>query len=142
MKKVIFIIPMYNAAPHIQDLVESLKEQTNENWEAVFIDDLSVIGPGSVNEIIKCAKRKLTVAFAYKKVFELNVENGKILHKREHTGGIDPRLLQPGSPLRKIGGSQLYGYSWFYKVLGYYYIQLSKVKEYCHTTKDRTIRQR
>ena len=41
MNKVIFIIPMYNAAPHICDLVESLKAQTNDNWEAVFIDDLS-----------------------------------------------------------------------------------------------------
>jgi len=41
MKKVIFVIPMYNAAPHIESLVNSLKEQINPNWEAVFIDDLS-----------------------------------------------------------------------------------------------------
>ena len=39
--KVVFIIPMYNAAPHIKDLVNSLQEQTNSNWEAVLIDDMS-----------------------------------------------------------------------------------------------------
>jgi len=41
MKKVVFIIPMFNASPHIKELIGSLKEQTNENWEAVFIDDMS-----------------------------------------------------------------------------------------------------
>ena len=38
--KVVFIIPMFNAAPHIKELVESLQEQTNSNWEAVLIDDM------------------------------------------------------------------------------------------------------
>jgi len=41
MKKVVFVIPMYNASQHIKDLIGSLKEQTNENWEAVIIDDMS-----------------------------------------------------------------------------------------------------
>ena len=41
MKKVIFVIPMYNAAPHIASLVNSLKNQTNDNWNAIFIDDMS-----------------------------------------------------------------------------------------------------
>jgi len=39
--KVVFIIPMFNAAPHIKELIESLQEQTNPNWEAVLIDDMS-----------------------------------------------------------------------------------------------------
>jgi glycosyltransferase involved in cell wall biosynthesis len=39
--KVIFIIPMYNAAPHVKDLVESLQIQKNNNWEAIIIDDMS-----------------------------------------------------------------------------------------------------
>ena len=39
--KVVFIIPMYNAAPHVSDLVDSLKKQKNTNWEAVIIDDMS-----------------------------------------------------------------------------------------------------
>ena len=39
--KVVFVIPMFNAAPHIGDLVKSLQEQENKNWEAVLIDDMS-----------------------------------------------------------------------------------------------------
>jgi glycosyltransferase involved in cell wall biosynthesis len=39
--KIVFIIPAFNAAPHVADLVDSLKAQTNPNWEAVFIDDMS-----------------------------------------------------------------------------------------------------
>ena len=39
--KIVFIIPAFNAAPHVADLVNSLKTQTNPNWEAVFIDDMS-----------------------------------------------------------------------------------------------------
>jgi len=39
--KLVFITPAYNAEPHIFDLVESLQEQTNDNWELVIIDDVS-----------------------------------------------------------------------------------------------------
>jgi glycosyltransferase involved in cell wall biosynthesis len=39
--KVVFIIPMFNAAPHVKELVESLKSQKNPNWEAILIDDMS-----------------------------------------------------------------------------------------------------
>jgi glycosyltransferase involved in cell wall biosynthesis len=41
MEKVVFIIPMYNASQNIKSLISSLVEQTNKNWEAVLIDDLS-----------------------------------------------------------------------------------------------------
>jgi glycosyltransferase involved in cell wall biosynthesis len=41
MKKVVFVAPMYNASPHLPELVDSLKEQNNENWELVVIDDMS-----------------------------------------------------------------------------------------------------
>jgi hypothetical protein len=75
-----------------------------------FIDDLSVMEPNSFKEIVECARRNIVVAFAYKKVYELCVENGNIVHKREHAGGIDSRWNQ-GSEFRKIGGSQLFGYS-------------------------------
>lgn len=75
-----------------------------------FIDDLSVMEPNSFNEIIECAKKNIVVAFAYKKVYELSVENGSIKTKREHPGGIDSRWNQ-GSEFRQIGGSQLFGYS-------------------------------
>jgi glycosyltransferase involved in cell wall biosynthesis len=39
--KIIFITPVYNAKPHLPDLIESLQEQTNENWELHIVDDLS-----------------------------------------------------------------------------------------------------
>ena len=41
MNKVVFVIPMYNASQHVKPLIDSLKSQTNDNWEAVFIDDMS-----------------------------------------------------------------------------------------------------
>ena len=39
--KVVFIVPMFNAAPHIKCLIESLQTQTNSNWSAILIDDMS-----------------------------------------------------------------------------------------------------
>lgn len=39
--KVVFIIPMFNAAPHVGELVKSLQSQKNPNWEAIIIDDMS-----------------------------------------------------------------------------------------------------
>ena len=41
MKKVVFITPAFNAESHVEDLVESMLEQTNPNWQLVFIDDMS-----------------------------------------------------------------------------------------------------
>jgi glycosyltransferase involved in cell wall biosynthesis len=39
--KVVFIVPMFNAAPHIKCLIESLQDQTDSNWSAILIDDMS-----------------------------------------------------------------------------------------------------
>ena len=41
MEKVVFISPMYNASSHINDLIDSIKEQKNPNWEHIIIDDMS-----------------------------------------------------------------------------------------------------
>lgn len=75
-----------------------------------FIDDLSVLEPGSFKHMVEYATNRIVVAFGYKKVWDLQVENGVITNKREHEGGIDYRLRQ-GDSFRQIGGSQLYGYS-------------------------------
>lgn len=40
-KKVYFVTPTYNAGDHLIDLYESLKEQTNKNWEWYVYDDMS-----------------------------------------------------------------------------------------------------
>lgn len=50
IEKIVFISPMYNAASHIDDLIDSLLEQSNDNWEHIFIDDMST---DSSCEIIK-----------------------------------------------------------------------------------------
>lgn len=44
MEKVVFISPMYNATAHLEDLISSITEQRNENWEHVIIDDMSTDG--------------------------------------------------------------------------------------------------
>lgn len=76
----------------------------------VFVDDLSVLSPGSFKNIVEYSKQKFIVAFSYKKVWDLEIEDGKIKHKREEPSGLDTRWNQ-GSDFRKIGGSQLFGYS-------------------------------
>tara|TARA_B100000287_G_C20589436_1_gene763615 strand:+ start:419 stop:1126 length:708 start_codon:yes stop_codon:yes gene_type:complete len=53
MNKVVFVIPMYNASQHVKSLIDSLKNQTNDNWEAVFIDDMS--GDDSIFMVNHCA---------------------------------------------------------------------------------------
>jgi glycosyltransferase involved in cell wall biosynthesis len=40
--KVIFLIPCYNASLNIESLATSLVEQKNDNWSAIFIDDMSI----------------------------------------------------------------------------------------------------
>jgi glycosyltransferase involved in cell wall biosynthesis len=41
MNKVYFITPTYNASYHLEDLYESLLEQTNENWQWFILNDMS-----------------------------------------------------------------------------------------------------
>ncbi len=41
MNKVVFISPMFNATAHIEDLVDSVKEQRNGSWEHIIVDDMS-----------------------------------------------------------------------------------------------------
>ena len=41
MEKVVFISPMYNASSHLKDLIDSIKEQKNPNWELILVDDIS-----------------------------------------------------------------------------------------------------
>ena len=41
MNKVYFITPTYNASYHLEDLYESLLEQTNENWKWFILNDMS-----------------------------------------------------------------------------------------------------
>lgn len=76
----------------------------------VFVDDTSIMEEGSFNELVNCAKQKIIVSFGYKKLWEMVVENGKRLSSRSEQSGIDSRWNQ-GDQFRRIGGSQLFGYS-------------------------------
>jgi glycosyltransferase involved in cell wall biosynthesis len=40
-KTVCFVTPTYNASFHLEECYESLKEQTNPNWEWVILNDMS-----------------------------------------------------------------------------------------------------
>ena len=75
-----------------------------------FIDDLSVLEPGSFKHMVDYVNKNIVVAFGYKKVWELQVENGNIINKRETPAGTDSRIYQ-GEKFRRIGGTQLYGYN-------------------------------
>ena len=37
--KISFVIPVFNSAQHLPRLIDSLKAQKNDNWEALFTDD-------------------------------------------------------------------------------------------------------
>ena len=41
INKLIFIVPCYNASKNLDVLVSSLKEQSDDRWCAIFIDDMS-----------------------------------------------------------------------------------------------------
>ena len=51
--KVIFATPMYNASYHLEELYESLEEQTNEDWLWYIINDMSDDDSGKIaSEIV------------------------------------------------------------------------------------------
>ena len=81
-----------------------------KNPYVFFIDDLSVLKSGSFQHMLQYAKDNRTVAFSYRKVFGLNVDNGSIVSMIEHPAGVDSRDYIQGS-LTSITGGQFYGYA-------------------------------
>lgn len=78
----------------------------------MFIDDLSVMMPGFIDNVRHAAHHQYVVGGAYKKVFELVVEDGVAVSYREHAGGIDSRWGQGrDTGVVPIQGGQLYGCS-------------------------------
>lgn len=75
-----------------------------------FIDDLCWLTDNSFQKIVECAKLNVIVAFAYKKIFDLVIENNKLIS----TGVInaDHRLsIYNPDFLTEISGTHLFGYS-------------------------------
>jgi hypothetical protein len=78
----------------------------------LFVDDLSVLMPGWLGNAMHAAKEGYVVCGAYKKVFNLVVEDGVAVSYDENPKGVDSRL-QFGSPEGIIPwyGNALYGCS-------------------------------
>ena len=76
-----------------------------------FIDDTCILAPGSLRYMLECAKKKVVCGFSYRKVFDLKVEYGNIVSKRDEAGGVDSRITSGGDAFRRIGGGQLWGYN-------------------------------
>lgn len=75
--KLVFVSPCYNAANNLESLIDSVKCQTDDRWEHVFIDDISndgtfaklesLVGDDSRFKLIKNTEKK----FALKNIVEV-----------------------------------------------------------------------
>jgi glycosyltransferase involved in cell wall biosynthesis len=72
-KTVSFISPTYNASFHLRELYESLKEQTNKNWDWVILNDMSTDDTLSIAKEIEAEDEleRITVIDHKEKKFEL-----------------------------------------------------------------------
>jgi hypothetical protein len=82
-----------------------------KNNYVVFVDDLCILTHMSFLTIIECANRNIVVGFAYKKVLDMEIDNG-ILINHGRVVEEDHRLsLEPREEFRIIEGQQVYGYN-------------------------------
>lgn len=77
----------------------------------VFADDVSVLMPGWVKAVQEAAGQKMIVCGAYKKHYEMVVENGILISSVHNPIGVDSRWGKGGDYPVKIEGSQLFGCS-------------------------------
>jgi len=77
-----------------------------------FIDDVSVMLPGFLDNVRHAAQHGYIMGGSYKKVFELKVRNGLIESCREHAGGVDSRWSRGSdSGIVPLNGGSLFGCS-------------------------------
>ena len=78
----------------------------------VFVDDLSVPGPGWWGAARDAAQHGYVAAGAYAKHLELVVADGVIVSSRPTPGGLDSRIeIRANTKLVQVGGGALYGCS-------------------------------
>lgn len=78
----------------------------------VFVDDLSVLCDGWLDQVLHAVEHRYVVGGAYKKVQRLQVENGVVTSYDEFPKGVDSRWsLANETNIVKIGGGQLFGCS-------------------------------
>lgn len=63
----------------------------------VFVDDLSVLRPGWLNCVKEAIERGNITCGGYRKVLELQVEDGEVTHHKDHPLGFDVRERQVGT---------------------------------------------
>mgnify|MGYP003113930240 CR=1 FL=1 len=85
MKKVVFISPMYNAQDHLVDLITSVKDQTDENWELIIVDDLSTDDSYEFAKICAGSDKRIKVYKNRKKKWALKnvVERARKFQKKD-----------------------------------------------------------
>lgn len=59
VEKISVIIPMYNAEPYIRRCLQSVRDQTYQNWEAIVIDDGSTDGGADICRELAAADRRI-----------------------------------------------------------------------------------
>ena len=69
-----FIVPCYNAAKYLTDLITSIKKQTINDWELLLIDDGST---DNTHEIINKFLNDTRIHYIYQ-------ENGGVSNARNH----------------------------------------------------------
>lgn len=78
----------------------------------MFVDDLSVLLPGWLNNVRHAAQHRYIVGGCYKKVEELTIENGEIKHFKEIAGGTDCRMWRgTAKGITQMNPGELYGCS-------------------------------
>lgn len=78
----------------------------------VFVDDLSVLRPGWLNCVKEAVERGNITCGGYRKVLELEVEDGEVIHYKDHPLGFDVRERQVGpNNLVPCGGEWFFGCS-------------------------------
>lgn len=82
-------------------------------WEYVaFCDDISVLMPGWLDQVIHAMDHRYLVAGAYKKVKNLVVEKGNVVSMEEYPPGVDSRWgLGSSKGIVPISSGGLYGCS-------------------------------
>lgn len=61
MKKVSFIVPVYNVENYIERCIKSIMKQTYDNWELIIVDDGSTDKSGEIVDRLKKSDNRISV---------------------------------------------------------------------------------
>ena len=101
-------MPAYNAAPYIQEAVQSIIDQTYTNWELIIVDDGSTDSTSSILDSVD--DRRISIyhqenkgqCAAANKAFELS--RGELIKFFDADDILDPLTLE--KQVKKLGGTQ------------------------------------